>query len=336
MIKEKIIALYITDKGKEVCLKLRDKYKDRLLIKRVEKGQTKAIFKNAFSYSTIIAVMATGIVVRAIAPLINNKTEDPAIIVIDESGKFVISLLSGHLGGANEIAKEIAKDIGGTPVITTSSDVQGYKSLDIYAKENGYIISDLNRYRDYAMAMTRRELIGVYLEKSEDKTYFQSNFFKIFLKKKDFMNFNGLKLAITWRIFPSNEILYLIPRRLILGMGFHKNISSKDIYDFVKDVCDKERIHMSSIKKVATIDKRAKEKGFLEFCKSLDAEAIFYSAEVLESITKFNKNSVVYKYHRTGNVAEASAYIASKYGKIIVPKKKGGIITACIALEKYL
>lgn len=333
-----MLALYITEAGRLVCERLKSLYKGKLDIKKIEKGKLKDSFEDAFSYKAIIAVMATGIVVRGIAPLLKSKTSDPAIVVIDEKAQFVISLLSGHIGGANALAHSLAKKLRALPIITTSSDVQEYLAVDLYAKEKKYFISNLEKYRDIAMAMTKdkREKIGAYVMSGEEKSYFQSAFFKLFSRKKDFLAYNGLKVAVTIEDFNTKDVLYLIPRKLVLGMGFHKGMSSSEIFDFIKEVCKEEQLHWQAIKKVATIDKRRKDPGFLEFCRLLNAETVFYSSSILNEVKEFTHSRIVYKYHGTGNVAEVCAYLASNRGKIVVPKKKGGTITVCMALERSL
>lgn len=338
MKKNDMLALYITDEGRLVCERLQSLYKGTFDIKKIEKGKLKKSFEDAFSYKAVVAVMAAGIVIRGIAPLLKGKTYDPAIVVIDEKAQFVISLLSGHIGGANALAKNIAKKLGALPVITTSSDVKGYKAVDLYTKEKNYVISSLEKYREIAMEMTKhkREKIGAYVMRGEDRSYFQSAFFKFFSRKKDFLAYNGLKVAVTFEDFNAKDVLYLIPRKLVLGIGFHKGMNSHEIFDFIKKICKEENVHWQAIKKVATIDKRKEDPGFLEFCQLLNAETIFYPSSILNEVKEFAHSSVVYRYHGTGNVAEVCAYLASNRGKIVVPKRKGGTITACMALERSM
>ncbi len=102
------------------------------------------VFREAFAQGeNLVCVMAAGIVVRGIAPYLQGKDTDPAVVVVDEAGQFAVSLLSGHLGGANELARRVAKLLGGTPVITTATDVQGLPALDSLAVEHGLIIENL-------------------------------------------------------------------------------------------------------------------------------------------------------------------------------------------------
>jgi cobalamin biosynthesis protein CbiG len=331
------IVLYITENGERIALKLKNKLGDDIDVKKIGTKELIKTFKEAFGYKNIVAIMAAGIVVRAVSSLITDKTKDPAIVVVDEMGKFVISLLSGQLGGANELAKEVANILGAIPVITTSSDLQGYKAIDLYAKEMGYIISDMALYRKMAKMMTEKNKISVYVEKCEENDYFYSDFFIKFEDIDDFLKKEGLKLAVSWKKFDSKDILYLIPKRLVLGIGFHKGISGEELFTFVNKVCNEEKLHVSAIKKIATIDKRENELGLWDLSKRLNSELCFLSSSDLKKVSKMVDGSeTVEKYHGVGNISEASAILCSNYGNIIVPKKKGGVITLCIALENYL
>lgn len=332
----KTIALYITPSGKKVCDKLRKEFDKSIVIKKITKNNLQKRFEEAFCYKNIIAVMATGIVVRAIAPFIKDKTKDPAIAVIDEKGRFVISLLSGHIGGANELTNDIAKKIGATPVITTSSDVEGYKALDLYAKEKNYIISDMTLYRKVAGYMTRKKRIPVFIEDGEDKNYFKNDFFEIINNIFDFEKRKCLKVAVTYKKLKSKNILYLIPKKLILGIGFHKGLSGEKLYNLIRDTLEKEKIHIQAINKIATIDKRKNEKGLHDLSKILKTDLCFFKSEDLKKVSGLEVSNVVAKYHGTGNICEASAILGSNYGKIIIPKIKKEVLTLCIAQEKSL
>ncbi|MCX7771163.1 MAG: cobalamin biosynthesis protein [Proteobacteria bacterium] len=332
-----MIVLYITRNGRDIAKSLKRFYGNRLATKKVEKGNLNEVFSEAFKYKRIIAVMAVGIVVRAISSLIKNKVEDPAIVVVDERGKYAISLLSGHMGGANELAIEVAEKLGAEPVITTSSDVQGYKALDLYAKEKGYLINDMTLYRKVAKLMADGRKIPLYVEKSEDDDYFASGYFKKCESLHEFINEGGIKIAVTWRNLEGRNILYIIPRKLVAGIGFHRGMSSDELLSFVKMVCSQEGIYFSAIKKISTIDKRKGEKGLYELAKLLDAELFFYKTEDLKrALDRVEGSKNVEKYHGVGNVSETSALLCSNFGHIIVPKKKGGMITLCIALENSL
>ncbi len=126
------------------------------------------------SHQGLICIMAAGIVVRSIAPLIRDKRKDPCVIVLDENGKFVISLLSGHYGGGNELARRVASIIGGQPVITTASDVTGHTSIDLWAKENNLTINDPRKLTAVSAKLINQGFVTIYSDVKVN--YFPADF----------------------------------------------------------------------------------------------------------------------------------------------------------------
>ncbi len=331
----RVLGMYITTSAHKLCTQLANKLSFSVEVKKLPKDNFRNFFKEAFKYDVIIAVMATGIVVRGLAPFIKSKQTDPAVIVIDEKGKFVISLLSGHIGGANMLAREIANLINATPVITTSSDINNLPAVDVYAKEMNYTISDFKICKDVAMALIKGKKIPVYVETGEPKHFFRQPCFQL-LDKKSFLKIDGLKIAVSEKLICSNDTLYLIPKRLVLGMGFHRGLDFEAMMAFVKSQFKIRKLFLDAVKIIATIDKRNNEKGFFTLCDTIKATPIFFSENELAAVSAVTQSEVVKKYHFSGNVSEAAALLASNHGKIIVSKIKGGNITLCIAKEKYL
>ncbi len=198
--KVSVLATYITPAARKICEKIAEGLNLTVIIKPLPAGKIHAFFEEAFKYDAIIAVMAAGIVVRGIAPFIKSKLSDPAVIVIDEKGKYVISLLSGHIGGGNRLAQEVAGLISAQPVITTATDVNELPAIDVYAKEMDYVISDMSLCKKVSMALLDGKKIPVYVEQGEPKTFFKPPF--VVLNKKEFLNTKGLKIAVSKRILP--------------------------------------------------------------------------------------------------------------------------------------
>lgn len=329
------MVLYITENGKKIASLIKKRIEGPIVIKQVKSGDFRDIFKDAFeSYDSVIAIMATGIVVRGIAPYIKDKYRDPSVIVIDEKGRFVISLLSGHIGGGNELAIKVAERIGAIPVITTASDLNNYPSIDIYAERNGYTISNGILYKRLVMSMLKGEKIAVYLEEDEAKEFFNREPFIIFNSLEDFRENNGEKIYVGIRRI-ADDVVHLIPKRLVLGMGFHRGVGADELFQFISDVFEKESLWLSAVSKIATIDKREGEKGLKELEQKMGVKTIFFSEDEIKKIDKFIDSKVVLKYHRVGNISETCAYLGSNRGDIVVPKVKGGKITLCIAKERY-
>lgn len=332
----KIVVMYITQAGERVAKKIKKRVKEDIYIKKLEAGSHKEAFFEAFNnYDVLIAVMAVGIVVRGIAPHLRDKSKDPAVVVVDEKGKFVISLLSGHIGGANEVAIELAEKIKATPVITTASDLNNYPAIDVYAKKKGYLILDKTHYKALVMSMLKGKKIAVFIEEGEDRDYFEREPFEIISDMEDFKNRKFPKIYIGHRKIDDNT-LHLITKKLSLGIGFHKGLEGEKLYDFIKEVFDGKGYFLESISKIATIDKREGEKGLAYISEKLKAKIYYFAEEDLKKVTIFEESKKVLKYHAVGNIAEPCAYLASFKGEILLPKVKGGNITLCVAKERCL
>jgi len=159
-IGNKTAILYITGNGLNLAQRLKELYPDAQLLK----FKSETVSELWDDCRNLIFIMAAGIVVRTIAPLIKDKKTDPAIVVLDEKGRFAISLLSGHIGGANEIAREIANFLGGDAVITTASDVNNLPSIDLWAEENNLIIEDWEMIPQISTRLLNNGALRVYSE----------------------------------------------------------------------------------------------------------------------------------------------------------------------------
>ena len=135
-------------------------------------GGIKMLLTNAWAnYDGLIFISATGIAIRLINPFIENKTKDPAVIVVDDLGRYAISLLSGHIGGANDLANYIAEKLNALPIITTASDSRGIESIDLIAKTNDYYMEDMNSITTITSMMVNGKKIGFYSEGDKVKKY---------------------------------------------------------------------------------------------------------------------------------------------------------------------
>ena len=216
------------------------------------------VFQEAFEQGeNLVCVMAAGIVVRSIAPYLRGKDRDPAVVVVDEAGKFAVSLLSGHLGGANDLAREVAQILNGTPVITTATDVQGLPALDSLAAQRGLMIENLDAVRPVHMAL----LSGRPVRLVDPDGYLAD-----LLKENPglFIDENDLDAALTGegpgvyagfreRAWPPGWLI-LRPKNLVAGMGCHKGTPAREILDFVKRIFRQERLSLASLKALATIE----------------------------------------------------------------------------------
>lgn len=274
----------------------------------------------------IICVMATGIVVRALAPLMEDKTKDPCVVVVDPKGRFAISLLSGHLGGGNVLAEKVAAITGGQAVITTASDVVGVTALDLWARRNGLSVGDRQRFTQATMHLVDNGKIVLYGPECSS------------VVPPDFRltkNPQEADLVISWRQQEEVVGLHCIPRCLYVGMGCNRGTSCDDIAHAFEEMCERHRIAPAAIAGLATIDVKHDEPGMAEFAGMLGLDLKFYSRELLNSVTEAGFSAAVHKAVGAKGVAEPAALLAAREGgrkaNLVIPKIKWKDVTFAVA-----
>ncbi|MBQ4464547.1 MAG: cobalt-precorrin 5A hydrolase [Oscillospiraceae bacterium] len=270
------------------------------------------------SFDALVFLCAAGIAVRAIAPHIRDKSQDPAVLVIDECGKFVIPILSGHIGGANALAQQIAEKMHATPVLTTATDVGRRFSPDSFAVANGLYIEDLSAAKDVAAAVLAGETVGLVSdhpfrnlppELEEDS----GGRIGIYIGNRD------LKPFLT--------TLHLLPRDLVVGIGCRRGASAEQI----EALLVKAGIPLQRVWKVATIDRKAREEGILAFCRKHRLPLVTYAAEELQGVPgSFATSAFVRQTVGVDNVCERSAVLCAG-GELIVPKTAQNGVTCAAA-----
>lgn len=275
------------------------------------------------TFDALIFVCACGIAVRAISPYIASKLTDPAVIVIDDCGRFVIPILSGHIGGANRLAEIVAEKIKAEPVITTATDTGKKFSPDSFAKANGLTITDNSAAKKIASAVLDGEIIGVYSK------YSVANIPQQLVETKSGKN----GIVIAEKIIPCEyeNPLFLIPKNLVLGIGCRRGTSCEVIEQNVFKWLESGNIAPERIKSVATIDLKKDEVGLAEFCKKYSYQLDFYSSEQLMAVDgDFTKSGFVKSITGVDNVCERSAVSASG-GELIMHKHSGNGVTCAVA-----
>jgi len=272
----------------------------------------------------LIFVGAAGIAVRMIAPHLRHKSEDCAVLVIDERGRFVIPILSGHIGGANALAAELADALGATAVITTATDVNGRFSVDAWAARQGYAISDMELAKRVSAAIL------------EGDVAFQSDF----PVKNDILpaglapgGSGALGVAVTVEIkSPFARTLRLIPRAVRLGVGCRRGADSAAIRALAEEALSAYGIDKRAVKEVATIDLKKDEPGLLSFCRVEGWPLRFYSAEELRAAEgEFTASAFVESVTGVDNVCERAAL--REGGRLLIPKQAKNGVTVAAAIE---
>jgi len=328
----RIAVIAITKNGKEIALRIKDKlncdifmpikFKDNNNNIIFYEEETPLLIGRLFKeYNAIVCIFSLGAVIRMIANHLKDKRSDPAVITIDDKAKFVISTLSGHLGGANTLTNTIASILNAMPVITTAADVNETIAVDLLGKEFGWEIEDHNITKVSA-DMVNNEPIGLYQDSGERINNLPTNV-KVFesldmLKRSDSKSY----LIITNKVIDDNTILersvIYRPKNLIVGIGLHYDTTKEEIKNGIEDTFRKYKLSLRSIKAIATI-KRVN--GLEEYCKENNLQIIYYKKEELADIQVPNPSEIVKKYESISSVAEASALLASK-GRLIVEKQK--------------
>ena len=276
-----------------------------------------------------IFVCACGIAVRAVTPYLGTKADDPAVIVMDDCGKFVIPVLSGHIGGANRLSEIIAEKLGATAVITTATDVGGKFSPDSFAVANDLIITDLKAAKEIAAAVLENEKIGFSSEYRYSGLPNELTEFGVCR--------TGIYVGHGISVQPFDVTLRLVPRNIVLGIGCKKGTPYAAVQRAVDEVLGRYQIDIETVKKVATIDIKKEEAGLVEFCEKNKLELLTYTAEELMSIKgDFDSSGFVLETTGTDNVCERSAALCSG-GKLIIRKTAvDGVTVAAAEMPIYL
>ncbi len=273
-------------------------------------------------FESIIFVCACGIAVRAVAPYLRSKVTDPAVIVIDDCGKFVIPILSGHIGGANLLADRLAELIGAKAVVTTATDTGGRFSPDSFAVANDLIICDMKVAKAVAAAVLDGESIGFVSD------YEYKNLPAELSVSKECRI--GIYVGLQ-DIKPFPVTLKLVPKNIYLGIGCKRETKCDNIERAVLAVLSSIDIDIERVRNVATIDLKSDEEGLLAFCRKNSITPVFFSAkELSETIGDFTSSDFVRSITGVDNVCERSAVRCSG-GKLILRKTAYSGVTVAAA-----
>lgn len=287
-------------------------------------------------YKTILFIMASGIVVRMIAPLIQSKLVDPAILVMDDKGENVISLLSGHIGGANEKAKQLAQIIGARPILTTASDVNSKIAVDTFAMRHMLYISDYTAAKDITALILNEKrvcLINDARIKIVDDDLCEN---LIVDDIQNFKNYHGA-IIISQRSNIKMDIPYvqLMPKDIILGIGCRRDTAAKDIIEFIYETMEKVELSTHAIKLIATVDVKQDEIGIIETKEHFRVGLEIVSRDKIAlHQDKFKISPFVMKTIGVGNVSEPCGYISSHGGTCLLGRSAHNGMTLSVWKQK--
>ena len=331
----RIAVIQISEAGREIALTLQRELEARAIL-RTDVGKE----WNAFDAFVFIGAM--GICVRTIAPYVNDKHTDPAVICIDSLGKNAISVLSGHIGGANELTREIAACLGAHEVITTQSDNAGLWALDTLERRFGWCLSsDINNLQNCIYAFINRQPTALLLEARDEGTdYLEQTLPSHVTLINDINECDSRKYKLIIivspyvRNIPDGMLgLHFVPMVGTIGFGLaHEPENFKDIYDEINEVFVNHGMQPCA-HKYCTIDVKANE-PFVNMLKRYNKEVVFFSAEELATVEVPNPSDTVAKHVGTPSVCEAAAILGSEHGELVIPKIKGKNWTAALAINR--
>ena len=281
------------------------------------------LFKNS---NALICLFSLGAVIRLIAPHLKDKKTDPAVIVIDDKMTFVISVLSGHIGGANELTQEISEKLNALPVITTAADVNKTIVVDLVGRQFGWKIDDETTVTKISAHMVNSESIGVFQQTGNKKWYKElpknvtiyDNLEE--LKKSNSKAHLIISDAIIDDELAQESVIYR-PQSLVIGIGLHWDTTKDTIREGIEYCLEKFNLSSKCIAKLVSIKKPEDVQGLIDLGKEMKIPVEYVDREELSEIITPNPSSTVKAFEGTASVSEAAAIKVSN-GKLIVEKQK--------------
>jgi len=337
---EKVSILAITKNGIKIGLELKkissswqiyapSKFSDNnSQIEWYAESTSKKIAELFQSNDALVCIFSLGAVIRLLSPYLKDKKTDPAVLVIDDTAKFVISVLSGHIGGANQLTEEIAAKLGATSVITTAADVNKTIAVDLLGKEFGWKIDDDSTVTKVSAFMVNEEKIGVFQD-TGNKDWWNK---KLPSNVTIYSSINEMKnsqskgfLIISDKIIEDvdileNSVVYR-PPTLVLGIGLHVDTTKETISEGLNLCLEKYNLSRKSIAKLVSIKKDNEVQGLIDLGKEMNVPIEYFQKEELAAIEIPNPSETVQAFEGTPSVSEAAA-IKSSGGTLVVEKQK--------------
>lgn len=282
-----------------------------------------------------VLICAAGIAVRLLAPLLTNKTNDPAVVVCDQAGRHAVSLVSGHLGGANAMAREVAEITGGEAVITTATDTAGLPAVDVLAAEAGLTIMNMADVRMVSAALlagARPQLFDpgnrLGLEEAHET---------MFERVESPEGVTAPAVVVDWRLrapYAAEGVLHLAPQVVCVGIGCRRNIAGHVVSEALDIFLNDNGIVAAALCGLASIDAKAEEAGILATARQRDLTFTTYLAGELGVVEVPNPSARVASHMGVESVCEAAAILLAEMGELVVPKTVWNGVTLAVAVRK--
>ena len=277
----------------------------------------------------IVFVGAAGIAVRAVAPYLAGKAYDPAVVVIDEAGKFVIPILSGHLGGANALAVRLAEGLGAQAVVTTATDGRGVFAVDNWAKDNGCAVIDPPQIKYVSGALLRGETVGVRSDFLVDGRLPAHTSLEAEAE-------SGFVIGFDTAAAPFAHTLHLVPRIVQVGIGCRRGTDAGRIETAVQEALAAAGVPPEAVRGAASIDIKKDEPGLVQFCSARGWELTTFSADALRQTEgDFTPSAFVAETVGVDNVCERAAVRAAGGGRLLCRKRARDGVTVALAAHDF-
>lgn len=301
---------------------------------------TAAVQDRFHGFAGHIFIMAAGIVVRAVAPVLKDKTVDPAVVVVDDGGRFAVSLISGHIGGANRLAARVADVLGATPVITTATDVNQTPAIDVLAVDLGLTIENPKCIKAVNMAL----LTGASILLHDPYGWLRDHLaggVAVSAMQDTSLHKSAASSAGVWvddvlsREQP--HALVLRPPSLVAGIGCNRHTPKAEIRAKLMAVLELASLSHRSLRAIASIDLKSDEAGLCALATELDLPLQFFTKDELAAVdTVPTPSDTVARHVGVPSVCEAAALLASQNGRLIVPKQSTRNVTIAIARMAFI
>ena len=287
----------------------------------------------------LVFIGAAAIAVRLIAPWLKDKAQDPAVLVIDELGQFVIPILSGHLGGANELARHLAQALQAQAVITTATDLQQCFAIDVWSRKNRCLIPDISRIKAVSSRLLAGQSVGLCSDWPLEghlpdllAAYSPEQLAERGARQPEV----GIWISCSVAAMPFSTTLQVVPRALVLGAGCRRGTDPAAFEQFVLDLLAERNLRLDAIACVASIDIKQDEPCLVAFCEKYQLPLVVYSAKELRDVEgDFMTSDFVRQTTGVDNVCERSAVRASQGGGLLVPRRSRSGMTLALAAEDW-
>ncbi len=293
----------------------------------------------------LVLLFSLGAAVRLLAPLVRDKRTDPAVVVVDDAGRFAIAALSGHLGGANDLARRVAEILGAQPVITTASDVQGTLAVDLLGRQWGWRLEGEEAVTRASAAVVNGDPVGIFQDAGETGWWPAGRPLPAHITVYDTLAAlvaarPAAALVITDRLVEdelaplAGRCVVYRPRSLVVGVGCRRGTPAEEIVDAVREVLRLHGLSPLSLERLASVEAKRGEAGLVEAARRLGCPLRFYAAADLDAAARDAgrpSSQAALRHVGTRGVCEPAALLAAEGGPLIVPKQRRGKVTVAVA-----